>query len=87
MTPYLKGLYLIIDGWRSGCDKDFYKIKSQPRVRLNICEWEHENWLEERGLEVLRLNKDETAPGFIYPSSRLREDLLALKRLTAPEKH
>ena len=48
MTPYLKGLHLNIDGWREGRDKDFYKIKSQPRVHLKVWEWEHENRLEER---------------------------------------
>ena len=36
MTPYLKGLHLTIDGWREGHDKDFYKIKSQPRVCLKV---------------------------------------------------
>ena len=43
MTPYRKGLHLNIDGWREGHDKDFYKIKSQPRVFLKVWEWEHEN--------------------------------------------
>ena len=50
MTPYLKGLNLTIDRWKEGRDKEFYKIKSQPRVRLKVWEWEHENWLEEREL-------------------------------------
>ena len=45
MTPYLKGLHLTIDGCREGWDKDFYKINSQPQVRLKVWEWEHENWL------------------------------------------
>ena len=39
MTPYLKGLNLTIYGWREGRDKYFYKIKSQPRVSLNLWEW------------------------------------------------
>ena len=39
MTPYRKGLHLTIDGWREGHDKDFYKIKSQPRVFLKVWEW------------------------------------------------
>ena len=51
-----------------------------------MWEWEHENWLEDRELEVLGLNKDETAPEWLDPPPRLREDVLALKRLTAPEK-
>ena len=50
MTPYLKGLHLTIDGWRWGRDKDFYKIKSQPPVRLKVWEWDNENWLEEKEL-------------------------------------
>ena len=62
MTPYLKGLHLTIDGWREGRYKYFYKIKSQPRVCIKMWEWEHGNWLDERELEVLRLNKDEAAP-------------------------
>ena len=62
MTPYLKGLHLTIDGWIEGRDKDFYKIQIQPWVCLKVWEWELENWLEERELEVLRMNKDETEP-------------------------
>ena len=62
MTPYLKGLHLTIYLWREGCDKYFYKIKIQPRVCIKVWEWEHKNWLEERELEVLRMNKDEIAP-------------------------
>ena len=71
MTPYLKDLHLTIDGWRDGRDKDFYKIIIQPRVRLKVWDWEHENWLEERELEVLRMNKDETVPGWLEPHPRL----------------
>ena len=62
MTPYLKDLHLTIYGWRDGSDKYFYKIKSQTRVHLKVWERENENWLEERELEVLRMNKYETAP-------------------------
>ena len=86
MTSYLKGLHLTIYGWIEGRYKDFYKIKSQPWVRLKVWEWERGNWLEERELEVLRMNKDETAPEFLEPAPRLREDVLALKMLTTPEK-
>ena len=50
-----------------------------------MWEWEHENWLEERELEVLRINKDETSPEWLDPSPRLREDVLALNRLTVPK--
>ena len=48
MMPYLKGIYLNIDGCRERRDKYSYKTKSQPRVRLKIWEWEHDNWLEEK---------------------------------------
>ena len=51
-----------------------------------MWEWEHENWLEDRELEVLTTNKDETEPECIDPPPRLREDVLALKSLTVPEK-
>ena len=60
MTPSIKGLHLTIYGWRERRDKDLYKIKIQPRVCLKVWEWEHENWIDERELEVLSLNKDET---------------------------
>ena len=86
MTPYLKGLPLTTDGWREGHDKDSYKIRSQPWFSFKVWEWEHKNWLEERELEVLRINKDETAPDWLDPEPRLREYVLALKRLTATEK-
>ena len=85
MTPYIKGLHLTIDGWREGNDKYIYKIKSQPRVCLKAWEREHGNFLEERELEVLSMKKDETETEWIEPPPRLREDVLALKRLTAPE--
>ena len=39
MTPYLKGLHLNIDLWIERHDKDFYKIKSKPRVSLEVWEW------------------------------------------------
>ena len=45
MMPYLKGVHLTIDGRREGRYKESYKTKSQPRVRLKVWEWEHENWL------------------------------------------
>ena len=35
---------------------------------------------------MLRLDKDETSPEWIDTDPRLREDILTLKRLTAPEK-
>ena len=50
-----------------------------------MWEWEHENWLKKRELEVLRMNKDETAPEWLEPAPRLSEDLLESKRFTAPE--
>ena len=58
MTPYLKGLHLTFDGWREGRDKKFYKTKIQLRVRMKVWEWENDNWIEERELELLRLDKD-----------------------------
>ena len=72
MTPYIKGLNMTIDGWREGRYKDFYKIKSLPRIFLKVWDWEHINWLEERELEVMMLNKDETATEWLDPSPRLR---------------
>ena len=50
-----------------------------------MWEWEHGNWLEERELEFLRLKIYETALEWLDPYPRLREDFLALKRLTAPK--
>ena len=51
-----------------------------------MWEWEHENWLEERELEVMKMNKDETDPEWLDPDPRLREDVLALRRITVLEK-
>ena len=48
--------------------------------------WEHYNLLEEREMEALRLDKDETAAEWLDPAPRLRQDILALKRLTALKK-
>ena len=70
---------------REGRDKVLYKIKIQSHVCLEVWDWEHKNWLDERELEVLRLNKNEKTPEWLDPAPRLREDFLALKRLTAPK--
>ena len=86
MTTYLKGLHLIIDGWREGRDKEFLKTYSQLRVHLQVWEWENNNWIEGRKLEALRLENDETFPEWLDPPPRLREDIVVLKRITAPEK-
>ena len=53
---------MTIDVWREGCEKELYKTKSQPQVHLKVWEWEHDNWLDEKELEVSSLDKDETAP-------------------------
>ena len=63
MTPYLKSLHLNIDGLREGRDKVLYKIKIQSHVCLEVWEWEHKNWLAEKEMEVISMNKDETDPG------------------------
>ena len=34
------------------------KINIQLRVRMKVWEWENDNWIEERELELLRLDKD-----------------------------
>ena len=71
-------------------EREVIKNSKKSRVNLGVClkiwEWEHENWIEERELEVLSMNKDETTPEWIDPPPRLREDVLVLKRLAAPEK-
>ena len=85
MTPYLKGLHPTIDGWRERCKKYFYKTKSQPRIHLKVWEWENDNWMEERELETLSMDKDETVPEWLDMAPRLREDIVVLKRLTDPE--
>ena len=53
---------------------------------MKVWEWDYENWLEERELEALRLDKDETAPEWLDLDPRLREDIEALKRITVPDK-
>ena len=47
-------------------DRDVIKTSTKLRVnRGKVWEWEHKNWLEERDLEVLRNNKDETAQDWL----------------------
>ena len=36
-------------------------------------------------MEALRLEKEETAPEWLDPDPSLREDIVAFKRITAPE--
>ena len=50
-----------------------------------IWDWENYNWLEEKELEALSLDKYETAPEWLDPAPSLRYDIVMLKRLTAPE--
>ena len=52
---------------------------------MKVWEWEHDNWLEEKELGVLRLDKYEEALECIDNTLRLREDMAALKRLMAPD--
>ena len=84
MMPYLKGLHLKNYGWREGRNKDLYKTKSQPHVRLKDWEWEHENWLEEKELEALSLEDFVTLSENLDPSPRFKEDTVALKIITKP---
>ena len=84
MIPYLKGLHMKIDRWKERRKKYLYKTNSQPQVRLKVWEWGNENWLEEKELEALSIHKYEAVPELLDPPTRLREDIVALKRLTAP---
>ena len=51
-----------------------------------MWEWDNENWLKERELEALRLDKDDAALEWLDLAPWLREDIVARKRLTVTEK-
>ena len=78
MMPSLEGLHLTIDGWQEGRKKYLYKTKSQPRVRMKVWEWEHDNWLEENELEALILDKNEASTEWLNLESRLIEGIAQL---------
>jgi hypothetical protein len=71
-TPFLKGLYLTLNSWRSGRDDDDWKMADKR--------WK-EHWSEEDG----GLDRDLNTPESVTASTRLSSDVSALAFIFAPE--
>lgn len=85
MPPYLKGLHLTIDSWRSGRKQDGWKAK-KPKYKFVIWEWEGEQWLDVRPDEYAELTKDDDkTPELVLPVARLYRDVEALTELFSSE--
>lgn len=88
MNPYLKGLHLTIDSWRTDRDEEGYKKKKQRQIQANELHWKEAEEAFERG-EDLELKgfedaeKAEEAPETVEAVPRLRGDIEALVKLTA----
>lgn len=71
MNSYLKGLHLTIDGWRSDCDGNRWKLRGKDFLAA-----EHEG-----KIPVIDDGKD--APSHVKAVPRMKDDLEALERLTS----
>ena len=75
-NPYLKGLHLTIDGWRSGCDPETgWKRPVKFRSTL-IQDEESGDWIEDE-----RVDEPAAEPEFVKPAPRLVRDLTCLGKL------
>ena len=84
MTPFLKGFYLSLNSWRSGRDKDDWKVSSKKWKALLFSR--HANGLMtdvELDFELSR-GDGEDAPAEVIGSPSLRSDLESLQILIAP---
>ena len=69
MTPYIKGIHKILDGWRYGRDEDGW--------RLSLSEMKAVKELQ----QDLNYIYPSEAPKTVLPSSRLEEDIRCLEKL------
>jgi hypothetical protein len=74
LVPYLKGIHLTLDSWRSGRNKDGWK-----RLRADMEQLRRHGYPE----EPMQALSDE-APSLVIPVPRLEQDLRALLALTDP---
>ena len=85
MPPYLKGLHLTIDSWRSGRKRDGWKAR-KPKSRFVIWEWEGEQWVDVRPEEYAEATSDDSdVPEFVTPVPRLYRDVEAVEQLFASD--
>jgi hypothetical protein len=74
LVPYLKGIHLTLDSWRSDRNKDGWK-----RLRADMEQLRRDGYPE----EPMKALSDE-APSLVIPVPRLEQDLRALLALTDP---
>ncbi|KAL7567919.1 hypothetical protein ACA910_019632 [Epithemia clementina (nom. ined.)] len=77
MTPYLKGIHLTLESWRSDRDHEGWKLTPGELALLRMGREEPGSAEEHSG---------EKAPATVKPVSRFAEDVAALKSLTSGEK-
>ena len=78
LTPFIKGMHLILDGWRPGRDADIWKLRQAPDLEGY---WDHkeDRWIP-ADLGSLK------PPTFFKPAPRLLDDMEMLAELMkAPE--
>ena len=83
MVPYLKGIHLTLDSWRSGRDKDGWKIMGNTR---RISEEEKENFTSETFTSsAFFTNSELKPPKRVMPVPRLIHDLRVLNEFFESE--
>jgi len=75
ITPYLKGLHLMIDSWRDGRDSAGWKLPHTPQSMY---------WDNEQGTWVLQEQSCPSAPSLVNAVPRLERDLTSLLHLMSP---
>ena len=79
MTPYLKGLHLTMEMWRSDRDSQGWKLPRNDSSRFQIH-------LQDKGLDYVNLSSDsDHAPEMVKRAPRLLNDLCALNELLSDE--
>jgi len=79
IVPYLKGIHLTLDSWRSGRDRDGWKMRSNGRRNVDLdqdVEMDHQSNVLFKSKPVA--DTKFKAPKFVRAVPRLLDDLIAL---------
>jgi len=81
LTPYLKGLHLTLDAWRSDRDEEGWRKSKPKRAKQPWPEWLMTKLAEDETDEEAS-EEDVDAPAMVKPVPRFKDDVIAMKGLT-----
>jgi hypothetical protein len=88
LNPYMKGLHLTIDSWRSGRAEDGFRLTMKEKQALQ-CNLDLACWREEESTDfgpeeaVVGAHEEEEAPTYVRTVARLHQDVECLLELTS----